>query len=162
MVKVCLPKNRLKREKLFSNMEVIGGGSLISFFSHILIGDYDWQIAKNRFLVPLSQKEIGDVNRLNHSCNPNLGVRGQRTTVALRDIKAGEELTLDYAMIATNEPFAWLPIAPAYHFKCLCGSVDCRKVITGNDWKRGDLQEKYAGYFSSYLAEKICKLNLKH
>ena len=35
---------------------------------------------------------------LNHSCEPNLGLCGQITFVALRDICAGEHLTFDYAM----------------------------------------------------------------
>ena len=30
-----------------------------------------------------------------------------------------------------------------------------RKHVTGNDWKRPDLQQRYAGWFSSYLARKI-------
>jgi len=35
---------------------------------------------------------------LNHSCGPNLGLQGQVVYVALRDIRAGEELTADYVM----------------------------------------------------------------
>jgi hypothetical protein len=31
----------------------------------------------------------------------------------------------------------------------------CRKTITGLDWMRKDLQEKYRGYFSRYLERKI-------
>lgn len=41
----------------------------------------------------------GDHDRyMNHSGEPNVGIAGDRTTdsVALRDIKAGEELTCDY------------------------------------------------------------------
>lgn len=85
---------------------------------------------------------------LNHSCSPNVGVRGEITFVAMRDIKVGEELTIDYAMIE-NEDYP--------EMKCNCGARNCRKVITGKDWKRKDLQKKYGKYFSAFLLEKIGK-----
>jgi len=130
-------------------------GSITTWLFRTFVGDYDWQIEKGKFLMPLSESKLGDVRCFNHSCNPSLGVKGQRTTVALRGIEAGEELTLDYAMISTNEPFFLF----RYRFNCLCGFRNCRKVITGDDWKRKDLQEKYAGHFSSYIADKIRKLD---
>ncbi len=83
----------------------------------------------------------------NHSCNPNVGVRGEITFVAMRNIKPGEELTIDYAMIDDDN----------YKMKCNCGAENCRKVITGKDWKRRDLQRKYGQYFSKFLLEKIRK-----
>src|SRR3989304_5679499 len=67
---------------------------------------------------------------LNHSCNPSVGVRGEITFTAMRDIKAGEELTIDYAMIDDDN----------YKMKCYCGEKNCRKVITGKDWKKKNLQ----------------------
>jgi SET domain-containing protein len=38
------------------------------------------------------------VQYLNHSCGPNCGVQGLFDFVVMRDIKAGEEITTDYAM----------------------------------------------------------------
>ena len=35
---------------------------------------------------------------LNHSCEPNLDVKGQIVFVAIRDIEEDEELSFDYAM----------------------------------------------------------------
>ena len=103
-------------------------------------------IDDNLFLAPSKESEIKKVLIfLNHSCEPNVGPRGDITFVALRNIKTGEELTLDMAMTDTV-PF---------RMKCNCGSKNCRKVITGNDWKRKDLQEKYGRYFSPYIMEKI-------
>lgn len=56
----------------------------------------------------------------NHSCNPNLGIRKRSELFALRDIKAGEQLTYDYSM--TVAPTPW-------EMSCACGSNRCRKVI---------------------------------
>ncbi len=82
---------------------------------------------------------------MNHSCNPNAGIRGQLTFVALRDIRLDEEVTYDYA---TTDNY--------YHkMKCTCDAENCRKIITGKEWKRKDIQRKYKNYFSSYIISKI-------
>ena len=81
----------------------------------------------------------------NHSCEPNLGVRGQIVFVAMRDIAAGEELTHDWAMTDNDNSST----------DCRCGAQNCRGTISGQDWQRPELQARYAGYFSEYLAEKI-------
>ena len=67
---------------------------------------------------------------------------------ATRDIKKGEEVTYDYAMTDADYD---------YSFKCNCGSKDCRKVITTNDWKSPALRRRYKGYFSWYVQGKIDK-----
>ncbi len=57
----------------------------------------------------------------NHSCNANTGYSGLNV-VALKDIKKGEELTLNYASFLdeTMEPFT-----------CQCGAPNCSGLITG-------------------------------
>jgi len=82
---------------------------------------------------------------LNHSCVPNVGILGQIIFVALRDVRAGEELTYDWAM-EENEP---------ERVRCRCGVPGCRRTLTGRDWTRPALQRKYRGRFSAYLAEKM-------
>ena len=81
----------------------------------------------------------------NHSCEPNIGVRGQIVFVALRAIESGEELTHDWATTDDDD----------YRVECRCGAASCRQILTGKDWQRPDLQEKYRGYVSWYLEEKI-------
>ena len=66
--------------------------------------------------------------------------------MALREIKAGEELMFDYAMTDGG---------PYDEFECYCGSSNCRKKITGADWKLPELWDIYEGYFSPYLARRI-------
>jgi hypothetical protein len=66
--------------------------------------------------------------------------------VAMRDIAIGEELTFDYAMSDGGD---------YDEFDCLCESNDCRGVVTGRDWRLPELQTRYAGWFSPYLARKI-------
>lgn len=77
----------------------IKGGHIINWksFKKIknLIGDSYLQIDDNFVIGPLTKGEIGkSMMFLNHSCNPNVGVRGEITFVAMRNIKVGEELLL--------------------------------------------------------------------
>lgn len=56
----------------------------------------------------------------NHSCSPNTAIVGIKNVIALKNIKAGEELTFDYSM--TDADLYW-------EMPCHCESKDCRKVI---------------------------------
>ncbi|HEV2801366.1 MAG TPA: SET domain-containing protein-lysine N-methyltransferase [Pyrinomonadaceae bacterium] len=111
-----------------------------------VLGAAEIQIGRDLFIGPLAESEReGSMIYSNHSCEPNIGVRGQIVFVAMRGIAAGEELTHDWA--TTDDD--------TYRMECRCGAPTCRRVITGQDWRRRDLQERYAGYISWYLLEKI-------
>jgi uncharacterized protein len=104
------------------------------------------QIAESLHLVALSDEEYEPVMLfINHSCQPNVGIAGNIVLVAMRDIAAGEELTIDYAMFDTlDEGMA-----------CRCASAACRGTIRGSDWQRPELQARYAGYFSWHVERRI-------
>ena len=103
------------------------------------------QIDEGLYLAPFSlDGEPADY--INHSCNPNAGIRGQISLVAMRPIAVGEEITFDYAM-ADSTPYD--------EFPCACGAPTCRGQVSGNDWQRPELWQRYKGYFSAYLEKRI-------
>ncbi len=105
------------------------------------------QVEENHYLVSLTDCEPPDY--VNHSCAPNAGLSGQIGLVAMRDIRPGEEVTYDYAMSDGS----------SYdEFECCCGAAQCRGFISGDDWKRSELWQRYQGYFSPYLQRRIAKL----
>jgi len=58
---------------------------------------------------------------INHSCDPNLRMRCQPERAefySLRDIAAGDELTVDYGLSHHDGKLA-----------CKCGAVNCRRVL---------------------------------
>jgi hypothetical protein len=63
------------------------------------LGSMEIQIDDDLFITPVTEEER-ELSMLysNHSCNANLGMRGEITFVAMRDIHAGEELTHDWAV----------------------------------------------------------------
>ncbi len=104
------------------------------------------QIEDNFYLMTPSMEEA---DCFNHCCDPNVGLNGQIGLIAMRDIEAGEEICLDYAMCDGSN---------YDEFDCSCGSPNCRGHVTGEDWKRPELWEKYEGYFSPYLQRRIAAL----
>lgn len=70
----------------------------------------------------------------NHSCDGNIGFNEQGSYIAIKDIKRGEELCFDYALADAN---------PNFRIECHCGAKNCRKIITGNDWKSGAVDTQY-------------------
>ncbi len=111
--------------------------------------DYPMQI-EERFVLG-SRTTIEDTDFFNHSCDPNAGFRGQIFLVAMRLIPAGEEVTFDYAMVVSQSVGSDV----VFEMDCQCGASLCRRVITEHDWKRADLRERYRGFFSQYLEDKI-------
>lgn len=80
---------------------------------------------------------------INHSCEPNAGMQGERTLVALRLIKMDEEITYDYS---TTE---WtVQDYPPYYTDgwpmiCRCGSSICRNKIACFPYLPQSIQQKY-------------------
>ena len=84
---------------------------------------------------------------INHTCDSNVWMTDAFTLSARLPVLPGEELTIDYALIEAE--------MDRWDFECGCGSPRCRKVITGDDWRRPDLQERYRGHFSPYINKLI-------
>lgn len=97
---------------------------------------------------PRSSNQLDEAEYFNHNCEPNAGIFGSNILVAMRDIIPGEEITFDYAMTDSQD----------LKMVCHCGTVSCRKIVKGSDWRNPQLQQKYRGYFSAYLEAKIQKL----
>jgi uncharacterized protein len=110
------------------------------------MGPAEIAIAEGFHIGPVSPHERdGGMIFSNHSCDPNIGVQGQIIFVAMRGIAAGEELTHDWAMTDDNDEV----------MDCRCGAAACRGKVTGQDWRKPELQQRYAGYISWYLERRI-------
>ena len=107
------------------------------------------QIDEHLHLVELSDvKTQRDGGSLNHSCDSNLWMADEVTLIARRDIAAGDELTVDYALFSGAAEII-------VENNCQCGSVMCRHIITGNDWQLTEVQRHYYPHFSPFLNARI-------
>jgi hypothetical protein len=109
------------------------------------------QIGENLHLVeaPAITAQRGG-GSLNHSCDANLWLADEVTLAARRDIAAGEELTIDYALFTVQPD--WVLAQP-----CHCGAADCRGQITGNDWQLAAVQARYFPHFSPFINKRIAQ-----
>ena len=126
----------------------IKGGHILTrseVFSSAAINSY-LPISDEYYLGAKNSQEEGAIKLYNnHSCDPNCGMHGEITFVAIKDIEKDEELTVDYAFIDNEN----------YSFECHCGSQKCRHIVTGFDWKIKTLQDEYYPFFAQYLKDKI-------
>ncbi len=135
--------------------EPIAAGEVVAVWGgEVVTGDWlrrngpEWtrvslQIEDDLFLV--AQRE-GPADWVNHSCEPNAGMRGQIVLVAMRDIETGEEICYDYSMTDASDYDV---------LDCRCGTPSCRGRISGRDWRKPELAHKYRGYFSPYIQQLI-------
>lgn len=90
---------------------------------------------------------------LNHSCEPNIWLVDEVTTTAIRDINSGEEITLDCATWDCNQEWIYSETG-----QCSCGSSQCRKTLSPDDWRKPAIRQKYRGHFAPYIQKKIDKM----
>jgi uncharacterized protein len=85
----------------------------------------------------------------NHSCDPNLWWIDAYTLAARRPIAVGEEVTNDYVTSTGSADFT---------LACRCGSPLCRGIITGQDWRRPELQARYGDHWVPALLNRIRRI----
>jgi uncharacterized protein len=116
---------------------------------------YDWEYPKwtdelADHCVQFEEKKWRDskgiARVINHSCEPNCGIKNLFQVVAMRDIPAHEEITWDYEM-TENHPY--------WRMKCLCGNKNCRKIIGKHKNMPAEIRIKYKGYISDWLVKKF-------
>lgn len=104
------------------------------------------QVTDDIYIAPMTPEELPEsMIYYNHSCEPNLVMEGQIVLTAYRDITAGEELTIDYGT-AFNDGSV---------FECYCQTATCRKTVTGKDWQKKELQQKYGNNFAWFISRKL-------
>ncbi len=93
--------------------------------------------------------EVGyPLQYVNHSCNPNCGIKGKVTIVALKNIKKDEEITIDYSITECDD---------LWEMKCKCGEKICRKIIKSVQFMPEDQFEKYLPYVPTYFKNLYLK-----
>jgi SET domain-containing protein len=102
---------------------------------------------ENLLLPPRDGQPSGARNGYgNHACDPALWWTGPYELTARRDIAAGDEITNDYGTSTAD---------PSFTMTCTCGSRLCRHTVSGDDWRRPELRERYDGHWIPVLLERI-------
>lgn len=119
----------------------------------------DWRIGADWLQVGCAKWKIAYKNNpwiyINHSCNPNVGLCGNNTVVALRQIKKGEEILIDYSFTEAS--------TNGWKMKCRCGDNNCRHIIRSIQFLPLDIYQKYQRYIPLFLKKeyKKCKVYVR-
>jgi len=129
---------------ILANRNFESGEKILEFKGQILrreelpvpysaVEDHYMQIGERLYLGPSGDKD----DLINHSCQPNAGVKIRDKRVFLFSIKAikkGEEITWDYS--TTMDEDEW-------EMNCNCKSENCRRRIRDFNHLPKDLQQNY-------------------
>jgi hypothetical protein len=131
----------------FAKQKILKGEEIAAWDGPIYDYDYKgWNQDLRDHAIQFERRKWRDSNGMaryiNHSCEPNCGIKGLFRIVAMRDIAAGEEITWDYEM--TEDSDQW-------RMQCHCGSKNCRKEIGAYRNMPLEIRAKYAGYISEWL-----------
>lgn len=136
---------------LFATAPILGGEAVLVLGGAVVEDDQlavsqphrSLKIGEGLHLVP---HDTDPARCINHCCDSNLWMEDEVTVTTRRTVTPGEELTLDYALLAAD---------PCWHMTCRCGSTACRQVVTGKDWQLPELQERYGSHFAPFINERI-------
>jgi len=91
---------------------------------------------------------IGHGRYVNHSCDPTASVVGKVTAIALKDLKPGEEITIDYSLVEGS---------PMWYMRCNCGNNNCRKIIRSVNFLPSKIFKKYKKFMPQYFRKLYIK-----
>ena len=87
---------------------------------------------------------------LNHSCDPNTGIKGHKRMIALHNIKKGEEVTIDYSIIEAD---------PRWYMNCSCNGKKCRGTIESIQKLPRKIYDSYLPFISKHFKDIYEKEN---
>jgi hypothetical protein len=140
-----------------------GGGKLFKFTDMPKIpmhmrsrvtyyGEKYWSVSTNREWFPL--------DHLTHNCKrTNVGQFRQLVWFAKENIYKGDGLTTEYSPYMPKIEYQ-SKIADkysVYDFDCLCGEKNCRKKITGWEWKDPKFAKKFWMEWPPFIQKEIIK-----
>ena len=145
---------------IFTNKNFKNGDKILEFHGKFFtyeklptpyneVEDHYVQIGKNLYMGPSG----GIDDFLNHSCDPNAGLKidGRKVfLIAIKDISVGDEIVWDYS--TTMDEDDW-------EMDCECGSKNCRGRIRDFKYLPPNIQNKYLnlGIVPKYISENFQK-----
>ncbi len=139
---------------IFANRQIVKdeiififGGRIIDFQETKRRGRWECmpiQIEYNQYIDTLPPGVF-----INHSCDPNAGIRDDKNLVALRDIREGDEIRFDYSTTMEENSFT---------MECLCRTSNCRHMVNDFSTLPPPVQK---GYLSKQVVMGFIARNFK-
>jgi len=143
---ILIKDSEISGEGLFANKNFNKGKIIFEFEGKLVnyqrANINSIQIEINKYLNPF-KKNPG--HYINHSCKPNSAIKGLTRFIAIKDIKKGEEITVDYSLTVDDKHF---------RMKCNCKAKNCREIITGYSLLPEKIKKKYKTYTPAFVKQK--------
>ena len=169
---LIIKESPIARVGSFATRNIEVGETIIKFSGQLLTGvevdrmilagksgpDDELQIDDDLFLILRD-----DSGLINHSCNPNSGIRGGSELFAIRNIQKKEEVTFDYSTtIGINVEPDWLTDNRNWSMDCNCGSENCRKRVGNVSTIPEEVLRKYLllGALPDFIKRQITRYKL--
>lgn len=147
---VYIGNSKISGKGLFANRDFKKGETVFIFKGEVV----DWQVKDEKTSlygpnwVGIGKNKWMDVIApgvyINHSCNPNCGIKGKVHVKALKNISKGSEVTIDYSITEMDK---------MWHMNCNCGSKNCRKIIRSIQFLPKKTYLKYNPYIPTYFMQ---------
>jgi hypothetical protein len=126
----------------------------VNFKKGNIIFTWEWILKKGRYPLYVSDRWL-QIEKcwiaplrnnpgwyINHSCNPNSGIKNFVKIVAIKNIRRGEEVTFDYSTSESEN---------GWYLICHCENKNCRRIIRSYKALPTELKLKYRDFISEYL-----------
>jgi len=148
MKKIYLGESKVAGRGIFAGENIKKGKFVVTLRGKVIYKDFrtksDLRTGKTWISIghTIWIEPIFPIKYINHSCDPNVGMKTARRFYALRNIKKDEELTFDYS---TAE------YVDFWKMKCKCGSKKCRKFVGPVQFLPKKVYESYLPYIPRYF-----------
>lgn len=126
---------------VFAARDITAGEHIFDFEGALVTADYDIDYDTGDRWVGIGKNQWINTNPsnpgyyINHSCQPNAGLKDVASVYAIKDIAKDEEIVFDYST-SEEDPF--------WQMECNCGAENCRVIIK-------NIQSLSQQTFNSYL-----------
>jgi SET domain-containing protein len=154
--KIIIKKSRIHGKGIFASKKINRGEIVFILKGRIV----HWKVKDQKTSlygpnwIGITKEKWLDVKSpgvyLNHSCNPNCGIKGKIQVVALKNIDEGEEITIDYSITEMDK---------LWYMNCKCGNKNCRKIIKSIQTLPKKIFNKYTPFIPTYFARVYNKIN---
>jgi SET domain-containing protein len=150
---------------IFANEKIKKGEHILEFIGPIVTDQQAMDLDMERFGRRIGNAlQIGhdkyiyieEPGRLvNHSCDPNSGIKNDTTLVAIRDITKDEEIRFDYSTTMDED----YPGIDNWTMECSCGAANCRKIVKDFKHIPKKTRDRYLklGVVQKFIAEQYIK-----
>jgi hypothetical protein len=149
----------IDRIGLFTKEPLDAGTLVVRFGGYVFSSSarYDYSRVAKDTIVGISEEAIlaepsggrpDYSDKINHSCDPNLGMLDAISLVTVRSVPAGSELTCDYAYWEVDPDYVM-------NARCNCRTASCREQVTGSDWMRADIAGRIRRWAAPFIRRRL-------